>query len=133
MRSHQKNKNSGVATLSNGNGLAEKTIASTISAIFTIPITRLISTSFDFNGPSRNAAAKLPPTPSPRSIASSGATDNAQLTTAQSKNSASVPTITSEKYPTRFGSPPLASGPVTVTSAARSLPQNQTIKLPSRA
>src|SRR4051812_27918515 len=66
-------------------------------------------------------------------MASNGATDTAQLTTAHSVNSPSVATITSEKYPTRFGSPPPATGPVTVNSATHSTHQNHTTKLPSSA
>ena len=67
--------NCGVATLSKGRGQAEATIARTISAILTMPITRLISISLDRSGPRRNAAARLADAPRLSRIASSGATE----------------------------------------------------------
>ena len=45
----------------------------------------------------------------------------------------SVPELLAREYPTRFGSPPAAIGPVTVSSATRSIHQNQNAKLPSSA
>ena len=84
-------------TLSKGSGHADNAMASTTSMILTIPMIRLISTSFDRTGPSRNAAARLARTPRLRSIASNGATDSDQLAAAHRVNNPSVATIARAK------------------------------------
>src|ERR1035437_9855724 len=102
---------SGVATPSKGSGHDENTIASTISAIFTIPITRLISTSFDRTGPSRNAAAKLAPGPRSRSIATGGPTHSPHPTPPHKENTPGVVRIEGALKSPGLAPPPAAIGP----------------------
>ncbi len=86
-----------IITEAKGSGVAEKTMASTTSANFTMPRTRLTSTSFEVSGPRRRLRVRQARVLLFSSSAISGATENTQLTSAQKVKIPKEMQITSAK------------------------------------